>query len=275
MYWYQKITKFLDISVCEHTRLLEIFSSLVYLSSGLIWAVKNGNDLNDSILIRCFSNCRYSDEGKWLGTFDFRFDTKNKAFNLEKLYPLNKFNATSGYVYISLQNSVVKLVDQYLVSVAEKEFLGMITSHSVLNGSIGICTVINPLTPFTMCSILNSSLVIKRQYVLPNNLQKYDWKIFNLADKSSLAVSIPKQLSTAIEVKRLAPNGKTSLSHYFDLKNCESDYNPLDKFDELPGNYCFAFNCFSKSITDCLDSSKTVNLTILSNWIDTLKIFRS
>lgn len=204
---------------------------------------------------------RYSDRGEWLGTFDFKFETKSKAFNLEKLYSFKKYDPQSGYVYISLQNSIVKLLNQYLEVSEERIFNGIITSHSVLNGNIGICSVINRLNPYTKCFKLNSRLEIQENYVLRNHLDKYDWKILNLINGDFLAVSISKKSPLSVEISHLASGGKISKPHVFVLPKCDFHLNPFEKFDELPGYYCFSFTCIRKSATYCVNSFEAVNLT--------------
>lgn len=111
-----------------------------------------------------------------------------------------------------------------------------------------------------MCLRLDSQLEVSKKYLLTNDWNNHDWKIFNLENGDSLAVSISKKLPVSVQIRRLASDGRISKPHFLD-PGCDTHFDSFEKFDELPGNYCFTFACSRKRITYCLDDSKAVNLT--------------
>lgn len=168
-------------------------------------------------------------------------------------YPLKKFDFISGYVYISLRDSNVKVLNSNLQVSEQRTFNNYISSHTVLNGNIGICTI-DFKYDRTRCFKLDSQLKTEEEYFLKNNRNNYYWKILNLVNGDYLAISVSKHHSTSVEVRRLAKDGRVGKSHFFTLRNCSSQFDPFIKFNELHRKYCFSFACKSERITHCIPS---------------------
>lgn len=211
-----------------------------------------------------FYCCRFNLSNSHVQTLNFDFDTIENNYDLVKLFPLVDFNSKSGYVFISIETSTIKILSSTLEMLKKKHVSGYIRATSVLNNDISIChhkDYVENNEPRIECEKYDPRFKSKVKFSLVNSIHNNAKRFYNLGDGSSLLVSISRGKTKTI-VRRIGLSGRISKPMDFEY-DCENFHNNNadDTFVELkPRIYCFSFQCKLDMITHCLPLSDAPNL---------------
>lgn len=173
-------------------------------------------------------------------------------FDLETIHPLLEFSSSIGYVHISKQTSIIRILDSKLKTLKQYKPPGHFIAYSVLNGDIGFCcNTYDNVETSVQCWKIDSRMKIKTRARLTDANYFGTRRLYNLLDGSSLLVSLSRGRINSL-VKRLGVDGKFSEATLFRYECDSLNSEPRDYFIELKGGiYCFAYECRDGLITHC------------------------
>ena len=211
-----------------------------------------------------FQLFRYNEKGDSLGTLDFDFETLENNFDLVHISPIQEFSSSDGYVFISEHTTTIRTLSPNLKTTKELKLAGYVKSYSVLNGDISVCYHVYDPEGHDECARFDPRLKIKTNVTLnqaPHYLQR---RIYNLADGSSLVMSVSVDKVKTI-VRKINADGRISEAEQF-AYDCDGNVlYKVDHFLELKGDvYCFSFDCKSGTITHCTSPAQVRRLSSFS-----------